>query len=412
MLMVTTFLPLVYTNLPPIIRSHHIWTFMWVFSMLIYYPKIFFNKRMIYLYSYGLFLIIAKIIIWSDLNIWYIKNLFYELYIFAIGISVVTYFLQTKDYISLAKIAKWSIVFMFITSVMTMVSTVIDPMYARHLVALSEVTLESEREVLLSVRRYGGGTYSSAGAFMCLFPIFIYYYKNIKISLLSKKMLIVLSGVFFFALLGMQIFANILIALVFIVLAMFGMKKIKQFIWVIGLFLSIMVITPNEVYVNSTLSISSFFKRDSEFNAKLKDLSIFIETSDINDRSTGTGGRAARYPLLLGSFVKSPLFGAFYKPEEMKVINNGGGFHLYWMYKLATTGVIVFLVFLYIPYIFIKNNLRYFNPTYKLYYILASLAILSYGLTKVIGGRETWYAFFVILPGLYFLPLLKKNHRV
>jgi hypothetical protein len=92
-----------------------------------------------------------------------------------------------------------------------------------------------------------------------------------------------------------------------------------------------------------------------------------------------------------------------YKPE---------GAHLHWMNKLTTNGIIGLIVFLLIPYNFIRNNLRLFDPTYKFYYILASLSILSYGLIKQLGGRDTWYAFFIILPGLYYLPLLKIKNKI
>lgn len=410
MLMTTTFLPLLYVNLPPIVRSHHVWTLLWMFSLLIYHPQILINKRMVYIYSFVLLLIIVKITIWSDLSNWYLKQIFYELYIFVIGISVITYFLQIKDYVNLAKITRWSIIFIFITAIMTIVSATIDPLYARKLVAISEVTQSSEREILLDLRRYGGGNYSSAGAFMCLFPIFIYYYKNIIISLLSKRMLIVLCVVFFIALLAMQILSNILIAFGVIVIAMFSANNKNWSMWIVTLFIIVILSIPDRVFISGFQSVSNIFSEYSELSSKFDGIATFIEGNMDIQNPTGIGGRMKRYPLLLNAFVNSPLRGAFSTIQGMKVINDGGGFHLYWMYKLATFGIIVFLAFLYIPYVFIKNNLRYFIPTYKFYYILASLAVITYGLVKHIGGRETWYVFFVILPGLYFLPLLKKNH--
>jgi energy-coupling factor transporter transmembrane protein EcfT len=106
---------------------------------------------------------------------------------------------------------------------------------------------------------------------------------------------------------------------------------------------------------------------------------------------------------MFGCYFFSDESGNGYKPE---------GAHLHWMNKLTTTGIIGLIVFLLIPYNFIRNNLRLFDPTYKFYYILASLSILGYGFIKQLGGRDTWYAFFVILPGLYYLPLLKIKNKV
>lgn len=408
MLIASTFLPLVFNNLPPFIRSHHLWTIIWGISLLIFRPRIFLNRAIVYVLAYGLLLFIATETIWISMDSWNKNLLFNEFYQIAIGISVITYFQQSKDYISFAKITKWSIIFLFITAIMSIISSAIDPMYARNLTGVSAVTDEREIEAILSFKRFGGGTYSSAGAFMCLFPIFIYYYKNMKISLISRKQIIIISILIFLALLGMQIFGNILIAVGFSFIALLGMKKIKQSVLVIGLVFSIIVIIPKEFYINSLLSVSEFFKENSDLNYKFKDMANFFETgADIRDNSTGVGDRIERYPLLLKTFVKKPLLGCYFLSDRSGNGYNGAGAHLYWMNKLTIIGMLVFIFFIFIPYDFIKNQLQHFNSTYKFYYILSSLSILSYGLMKNLVGRETWYAFFIILPGLYYLPLLK-----
>lgn len=101
--------------------------------------------------------------------------------------------------------------------------------------------------------------------------------------------------------------------------------------------------------------------------------------------------------------------GVFFLTDDSANGYNGEGAHLYWMNKLTTTGIIGIILFIIIPFNFLKNTLRHFSLTYKFFYILASLSILCYGLMKVIAGRETWYAFFIIIPGLYYLPLLKRK---
>ena len=411
--MASTFLPLVFNNLPPIIRSHHLWTIIWVISLLIFNPKICLNKAIIYLLAYGLLLYLATETIWSNMDDWNYRRLFFEFYEIAIGVSVIIYFQQSNDYIGLAKITKWSIVFLCITAVMTIISSAIDPLYARNITGLATVTNESEIEAIINMERYGGGTYSTAGAFMCLFPIFIYYYKNIKVSLISKTQIIIISVIIFIALIGIQIFGNILIAIIFSIIALLGMKKIRQTSLAIFLFFLIILIIPKEKYVNSLLSVSEYFDKDSELNYKFRDLAIFIETgADIKDNSTGAGGRAERYPMLMQTFIKKPLLGCFYFSDKSGNGYNAVGAHLHWMNKLTITGIIGLIFFLLIPYNFIKSNSKRFSPGYKFYYILASLSIISYGLIKQLGGRDTWYAFFIILPGLYYLPLLKKENKV
>lgn len=410
MLMASNFLPLLFNNLPPVIRSHHIWTAIWVLSLLAFYPKIFINKIVIYLLAYGLFILIAAGTFWSSMDYWNRKILFTEFYQFTIGVSVITYFFQTGDYIGLAKITRWTIVFLFMTAIMTIISSAIDPMYARNLTALSAVTSESERELITGFKRYGGGTYSTAAAFMALPPIFIYYYKNKKGSLLSKKQIIIFLFIIFIALLSMQIFANIIVAIVFSVIALLGMKKIRHSLLVVILFFSILFIIPKEVYVKNLLFLSDHFERYSEVSYKFRDLATFIETGvDFEDNSTGTGKRAARYTELFKTFVKRPLLGCYFLSGETGNGYPEGGVHLYWMNKLTITGIIGLFIFLIIPYYFIRNTFKHFDSSYKFFYLLASLSILSYGLIKAVAGRDTWYMFFIVLPGLYYLPLLKKK---
>lgn len=413
MLMATTFLPLVFNNLPPLIRSHHVWAIIWLLSLLVIQPKIFFSKSMLYVFFYGLLLFIATITIWPNVADWNKKIIFDEFYNILIGISVIAYFLQRPDYIGLAKITRWSLVFLFITAVMTITSSAIDPLYVRNITAISAVAeTESQREAILSFKRFGGGNYSTAAAFMCCFPALIFYYKNIGESLLSKKAIIVVSAIIFLALLGMQIFTNIIIAFFFGTLALFRIKKVKHLFLIITLFVTIGVFIPQEVYVNTLYSTSNYFDTYSDINYKFKDLARFIDTgADIDDMRTGTGVRAIRYPILWESFQNNPLLGEFMlSNDSWKGYQEAGG-HLYWMGKLATTGIVGLLIFLVIPYTFIKRQFQSFTTDYKYYYLLSSFTILSYGFFKAVGGRDTWYAFFIILPGMYYLPLLKNNEN-
>ena len=411
-LMASTFLRVLFNNLPPVVRSHHFWSAIWIVSLIFFYPQIFTKKAMVYVLFYGIVIYISIETIWSNIDFWNYKRLLFEFYEITIGISVITYFQQSKDFIGLARITLWSIFFLFITAIMSIFSSAIDPMYARDLTALSSVTNESEREAILSFQVYGGGTYSTAAAFMCLFPGLIYYYKNIIISPLSKIQIIIFTLTLFFALFGMQIFGNILIGVVFSVIALLGVRKIRLSILLICFFFSIIIIIPKEVYVKSLITVGDLFDKDSELNYKFNDLAVFIETgADIKDNSTGVAGRAERYPSLFQTYMKGPLMGCFFFTDESANGYNRGGAHLYWMNKLTTTGIIGLIFFMYIPFNFIRNSLKQFNSAYKFYYFLASLSILSYGLVKVVAGRDTWYSFFILLPGLYYLPLLRKEKK-
>lgn len=46
---------------------------------------------------------------------------------------------------------------------------------------------------------------------------------------------------------------------------------------------------------------------------------------------------------------------------------------------------------------------------YGYYFMLSIFALIFYGLIKNIGGFEIWLAFFVIILGMCYLPLLNRG---
>ena len=52
--------------------------------------------------------------------------------------------------------------------------------------------------------------------------------------------------------------------------------------------------------------------------------------------------------------------------------------------------------------------MKYFDDEYKFYYMLSILSVITLGLMKAIMGRELWYTFFIILPGMNYLQYLKQ----
>jgi len=67
----------------------------WGVSLLVFYPRIFLNRAIIYLLAYGLLLFIAAEI-YGAAGIFGIFRAFLEFYQIAIGLSVITYFIQTE----------------------------------------------------------------------------------------------------------------------------------------------------------------------------------------------------------------------------------------------------------------------------------------------------------------------------
>lgn len=410
MLMASTFLPLLFNNLPPIIRSHHLWTILFGLSILLFYPRVLKTPIMIPIILYGLILIIGLNVIWSNVDDWNINLLFNELYQISIGASVISYFLITKDYYGLAKITRMTLIFISVTAVMSIIISLINPSYARDLIGIEAFKSAASRKDILSYKKYGGGGYGSAIVFMGLIPILIYYYKNKLLINLKSTYVLIFIIILFLALIRMQIFANILIAIIFSLFALGGLKKLNKSLLITFIFLFIFLIIPIKFYIFVLYYFSQFFPITSNIYYKLTDMAFFLGSGAV-DLNTGIGERFERYPLLLLSFTESPILGHYFILNKTSIGYYGLGAHLYWMNKLTIIGIVGFLIFFRIIYKFTRTISKKFSDQFVFYFWLAVISILVLGLLKAISGREVWYFLFIILPGMYYLPLLNTKNR-
>jgi len=288
---------------------------------------------------------------------------------------------------------------------MSIASSIIEPNYARMLTGIDGLTFKGDIDYIQDFEKYGGGNYGFSTSIICLFPILIYYYRNNFVYFLKKKYIIFYLLILFISLVRMQIFANILISVFVIILSLISSNnRIKYFVFTVLLILFLLLI-PYEFYISLLLNINSLFPSNSDIHFKINDLIKYF--TYIGSIDTSLGARAARYPQLLQSFTASPIWGHYLSNQPDTNIAYGG--HLYWMNKLAVYGLIGTLPILFIIYRFLKNNLSYFNREYSVYFLLSFLSIMALGLMKALSRNQMWYMLFVILPGMYYLPLLNKK---
>ncbi len=412
MLMASNFLPLVFNNLPPFIRSHHLWTIVWAIHVLFLYPKILTHKLMLIFFAYAIYIYIALNSFLYNTNQWNANLLKNEVYQIGIGLSVFLYFKISRDSHTYAKLIKWTLFFIIITATMTIITSLINPTYARDITGVSSVESKREANIILSYLQYGPGIYTTAICFMCLFPLLIYFYKNKTIKIFKKPVLLLFILILFFALIRMNIFGNVLIAFIMSVFAFLGSKQYKKsllLLVMIGIFL---LVIPKKIYVDSLNFAGELFKEGTEIRFKLKDVAIFLESGEkIEDSETSTASRAERYPMLISTFTKSPVLGCFYSGGTDNHGYLGEGAHLYWMNKLTTTGLLGFIFFIIIIINYIKTAVSSIPEKIKYYFLMALFSFIFYGLIKAISGRDAWYCFFIVLPGLTYLPLLGQKKR-
>jgi len=404
MLMASTFLPLVTVNVR-FIANELWWSYIWLFSLIVFKPQIFQNKLFLFVLLYGLIFLILLNTLWVNVDEWNKYHITEELYIILVAVSVLTYFRIEQDYFRFAKLVKWTMIFIFITAVLSIVVSLMDPMYVRNLTGINNFKLNSVVETILSYRKYGGGDYSFASGLVCLFPMLIYYFKNNHKCIIKKQYILIIAIVFFFALLRMQIFANILISLLIIIFSISGTKNLKINLFISSFVIAAILFIPTQFYIDIMIYVSTWFPSNSEIHIKLNETSKFLLG---NYAGSDITVRADRYPLLQKAFIANPLLGHFISGRSNDILL---GFHLYWMNKLAVYGLLGTIPFLFIIYNFIKESMKYFDKEFTFDFMLSIFSILALGLMKVLIGRGTWYAFFIIVPGLYYLPLLKKRDK-
>jgi len=404
--MLTTFLPLVSNRLPAYIGSHHLWTIVWGISLFFFKPKVFVQKLMLLVLIYALFLWFMFQFAWQNMDAYNSHLLWNELYAIVVGCSIFTYFQVSRDFYGLAKLIKFTILFVIITAILTLIASVIDPLFFRSIFSIGTKSIQAK---YLS-NKLGAAGYGYILGYTAIIPLLIYFYKNNDLVNTRKSILFLIITLFFFVIIRVQIFTNIMFVVIFILLALVSAKKRTRTLVVVSVFFLIIIIIPNSTYINFLNNLSEDLNNLSDVSYKLKEFAVYLEQgNDVGDKNA-VAGRVERYPMLFKVFPKSPIFGCYFFTDY-----TGNGYkeeaaHLYWMNKLTVTGLSGFLLYFLIIVFFLKNEIKNINKEYRYYFILSILVILLYGLFKNIIGRETWYMFFVIIPGIYYLPLLNKRH--
>lgn len=398
LLIITTYLPVITKNLPPIIRSHHLWAGIWVVSLFLLHADVFRNKFFVYVILYQIFFfLLISVNFWLGIDNWTLEGLGLEFYYFSIAISLILYYRSSNDYYGLAILMKWSMVFVGVTAVMSIFSSYVDPLYARKIIG-------GEYEISDPIFRYGGGAYGYSVSLVCLFPIMFYYYRNNSMSVFSRSEILIFGFICFFALVRIQIFANIIIAAFVVLFSFSGRKRLNRSLLAALLFALIIIIIPSGVKSDILQNLSGYFSVGTENKVKMDDLSDYLFE---DNKATMSSSRLERYPLLWDAFKMRPVFG-YYLSENTYSI--GAGAHLYFMYRLTAFGLINFIFFSAIFILHIKFNMKVFNENYAFYFLLSSLSVILLGLIKTLGGRELWYMYFFLIPGLYYLPVIKGRN--
>ncbi len=403
-----TSLYVVANNLPPVVGSfRYFWGPAALLSILLSCSSVFKEKAVLYLMLYAtLSLGILQYTLWKDMPAWHrIKALdeFYSIFIFAV---ILFYYYRRKDYKGLASVGKLGFYFVLITIIMTNIALFFDPMTVRQSASPGNYT--HFQAWLFNIT--GAASYGYAQALCCLIPVLVYYIKSGKKMIFHRKGLILVLVLILVTLVRSKVFANVLVAFVITIFSLAGARSFRKSIVIVVAITIIFLIIPTHSYVDMLLGLSSHFDKNSIMYNKLTDAAQFVQDFQL-DWTTGAGGRMGRYPFLFEELKISPLLGAASDSRRFISYPRGAWTHLYWMYRLALWGVPGFLFFVFVLFQIVKAVAFVFDTQSKFYYLLCVGAFVLLGLMKNIAGREPFLMLLVIIPGLYFQPLLDRNNR-
>jgi hypothetical protein len=383
-----------HNNAPMLLSAQFLWGPIFVLAIIFLEPRLFSNQiifvNLIFFIAYGF--ILPKLL-WTEMSDWYAyrQPIMFSQILLPILMFV---WLQKVGGLKVWRLySKIGIIFIIITCIMTIIATELDPTVVR----VSYSDQEEGIRNFMFYRKLGIGSYGYMIALILLFPPLIYLIK--KNGIKAKRLLLVLLLIVFYTLLKAQIFANILVSCIAIVLAVSGSKNIRRSLSVSVLLLIVVFVLPKELWATIFVDLSSHFPKDSNVYYKLNDMAIFINQPEIFDTNTGAGGRMERYPLLWQIFIESPIWGdASYKSSFKYELDVGG--HLFWMSRLTLWGTVGFAFFVYLLYLNFKTVYKSLSSDFRFYYLISVFAFILLGLTKSLTFLESFIVLFVIIPGL------------
>lgn len=366
------------------------------------HPAVYTWRPMKLLIFYGVLMIgVLQLLLWNNMDDWNQPRILAEFYFLLIFTLILSYYWSLNKLRKLALLSKWALIFIFISLIGTNIALFIDPMIVRQSAASGDFSALQGRIYKFT----GAMSYSYSQAVIFLIPIIIYHIKNKKGMVFEPKVLIMLLLLIIVTQVRSQVFANVLVTMVITIVSWMGLKRIRASVFALSLLSLLVIIIPTSYYVDLLFYFSSKFNPGSEMQYKLTDFAIFLKYPEI-DTSTGAGARAERYPMLFDALMRNPLFGnASYNSS----INIMQGAHLYWMNRLALWGIPGFLFFLFVLYKLFRSISTLFDSEYKFYYFLSIASLVLIGSLKTVGGSEPWLMLIVVIPGLYFLPLLEQK---
>jgi hypothetical protein len=387
MVIASTFLLIVFKNLPYPLNAHFFWISIWTLALIIFKPKILMSKQLFYFYLYAIIYLVMFSTLWNDYEYINKSRIYEELVDIFAGLTLIKYYISTKDFIGLRIVIRSTILIITVTCITSLIGLFIYPTASREIGGIFQE--EEKFELITFYQKIGIAGYSFYTILIFLIPILIGQFKLIKFTEIDKVILLTTIILLYLTIFKARIFANILNALIVGIIALNVKKDLKSSINIAIAILVLLFLIPNDFYIFFLKGVHPYFA-GTETGSKIIDI---INTISINgDQGTGMENRAARIPELWGSFSIDPIFGGG--------IENA---HLHWLNKLSLFGLVGVIPYFLILINQVKSNFKIFDTKFRFLYMIAIVSFIFQGSLKSLLGSGVLLCIYFIIPGLYFL---------
>ena len=377
-----------FENLPLPISPFYFISICWFVALAKYHPDVLISKSLIYIYVFALLYVLLDIagvyhIDYRRFFIRFIVPLF-------LSISIYTYYLSVRDYEGLSRLVLFSLIFITITALTTIIGVQDNPMAARQIGGALQG--HGESELVDKYQKMGIATFGFFSGLAFASPVIIASLKQKWKKRWKKRLFIAGIILVCYAYFKAQYTTALLFALAGAIMALVGTKN-KERAFIVACFLfALIFIIPKTSLINPIYNISGYLG-STFLQKRVHDLGEFIEEGE-NYRADRTHAsiKLARIPILIKSIKENLLLGGG--------VNTGHNFWLDWFSEYGIIGLI--------PWVLIitqqmRFNLKIFSEDYKYYYLLSMFSFISFGFINNLGGSHMYLVVFIIIPGMFYL---------
>jgi hypothetical protein len=392
-------LEIVFENLPYPLNTFAIYFF--VLILVLIFSNIFLLTNRSYLpicFFIGFYFILFVSGIYGNKNEYTMEWLLVdEVFPLFIAVLFFTIWMRTDTLKYLAVFIKYVLLFIFITSVTSIVGLTLYPSAARDLGGA--LGLKDDFTTIRVYKSLGIATYGFFYGIAFTMSSIVYLLKSHWNQPKYRFLFIIYIIVVYYAIIKSQLTAALLIASISIVLSIPNLRKQNTNLIVLFIVLILFIAVPIDFYANIIFSIAEMVPGEV-LKSRIHDLAISLKfiSSGIEAGGEHYASRFARILLLLGEFIKNPIFGGDFSTA-----------HVFWLDRLSLFGIVGMIPWVIFLTSIIKKTIALIHEDLRNHYAISIISLVFIGFLKGIGGVSMYFFVFFFGPAILYVYSNNKN---